>query len=114
MLARLPDGRRRQGVHGSAQRVTARRIGIALAVAAGLLTPAGAAGQHAQTADEKPGLDGTNASVGSIDLRGLAIETPTTAVYAAGSAMPLKLVIINNAQTDDQLTSITSPDIKGW
>lgn len=98
----------------SAQRVTARRIGIAIAVAAALLTSACAAGQHAQTADEKPTIDGTNASVGLIDLRGLAIETPTTLAYNPGSAMPLKVVIVNNAQQPDQLTSITSPDIKGW
>ena len=100
----------------SAQRVTARRIGIALAVAAALLSSACAAGQHAQTADEKPSLDGTNASVGAIDLRGIAIEAPSgsTVYYPAGADMQLKIVIVNNAEQDDQLTSITSPAIRGW
>jgi copper(I)-binding protein len=91
-------------------------MGIVVTVATALLTSACAAGQHAQTADEKPSLDSANASVGSIDLRGMAIEAPSgsTLYYPVGADMQLKIVIVNNAQTDDQLTSITSPAIRGW
>jgi hypothetical protein len=100
----------------SAQRVTARRIGVALTVAAALLTSACAAGQHAQTADEHSTIDGTSADVGGINLRGLSIEAPSgsTAYYPPGADVQVKLVIVNNAQQADQLTSITSPAFRSW
>jgi copper(I)-binding protein len=94
--------------------VTVRRLGIGLAVAAALLSSACAAGQHAQTADEKATLDGTDVSIGSIDLRALAVEPPVTNDYAPGSSPALKLVIVNSGATDDRLTGITSPLIGGW
>jgi copper(I)-binding protein len=107
-------------VHVKAEPVTLaksrRRIGIGLAVVVALLSAGCAAGQDAQTAGEKPSLDGVNASVGTIDLRGVMLEPPsgTTSFYPSGSDVALKLVIVNNAQQDDQLTSITSPVISGW
>ncbi|HVU93173.1 MAG TPA: copper chaperone PCu(A)C [Jatrophihabitans sp.] len=101
---------------GKAQRATARRVGLAAAVAAGLLTSACAAGQVAQTADEKPTLDGANAKVGQyITLGGTALETPTDGIsWAKDSNVPLRVVLVNSGQRDDQLTSITSPDFSGW
>ena len=100
----------------SAQRVLVTRIGVGLAVAAALLTSACAAGQHAQTANEKPTINGTNASVGSIDLRAIVIEPPsgTTPYYPSGSDMALKIVIVNNATQPDELTSITSTAVSDW
>lgn len=99
-----------------AQRATARQVGLAAVLAAGLLTSACAAGQVAQTAGEKATLDGTNVEVGAnITLGGLAIETPTDGVaWAKGSDVPLKVVLVNSGQRDDQLKSITSPEITGW
>jgi copper(I)-binding protein len=93
-----------------------RRIGIGLAVAAALFTSACAAGQHAATADENNTVDGTNASVGSIDLRAIVIEAATgsTIAYQPGSDMALKIVIVNNAGQPDDLTSITSPAFNDW
>jgi copper(I)-binding protein len=101
-------------VHVKAKPVTGRRIRIGLAVVATLLTASCAAGQVAQTADEKPTLDGTNASVGMIDLRALAVQAPTGTYYPSGSDLPLKLVIVNNSNQPDSLTSITSPVASDW
>jgi hypothetical protein len=98
----------------NAEPATVRRLGIGFAVAVALLTSACAAGQHAQTADEKATLDGTNVSVGGMDLRGLAIETPTGPSYAVGSDPQVKLVLINSGRATDTLTSITSSAVSGW
>jgi copper(I)-binding protein len=95
-----------------------RRLGIAAAVAASLLTSACAAGRHAQTAQERATLDGTYASVGSIDLRGLAIAAPSGPSYPAGSAVTVKLVLINSSTgrsaKSDTLVGISSPAFNGW
>lgn len=99
----------------NAEPVTARRLGLGVLIAATLFTSACAAGQQAQTADQKPTLDGTEASVGDLKLRGLVIEAPKSATsYAAGSNVPVKLVLVNTGQRSDTLTSITSSAIAGW
>ena len=101
----------------TAEPVSARRrvvAGVGVAVAAALLTSACAAGQDAQTANQKPTLDGTNVSVGAIDLRGLSIEAPSGVSYAPGSNPAIKLVLVNSGHSTDQLTSITSSDASGW
>jgi copper(I)-binding protein len=97
-----------------AQRVTKRRAGIAVAAIAALLTSACAAGQQAETAEESPTLDGTNADVGKIALRGLAIESPHGIAYQPGSSATVKIVIVNRGSSTDRLTSITSPAASGW
>ncbi|WP_375480699.1 hypothetical protein [uncultured Jatrophihabitans sp.] len=97
-----------------AARRAARRAGLAAVVAAALLSAGCAAGQHAQTADEKTTLDGTNASVGDMDLRGLAIQAPTGNFYAKGSGALLTVVLVNNGAKADSLTSVTSSAITGW
>lgn len=101
-----------------AQLVSARRaggkVGVAIVAAATLLTAACAAGQQAQTANQKETLDGTTAHVGSITLGGLAIQTPSNGSYSAGSDAPLRVVIVNSGGKPDKLTSITSPSITGW
>jgi hypothetical protein len=99
-----------------AEPVIVRRLGVILALAAAVLTSACAAGQQASTSNEKPTIDGTNISVGSMDLRGLLIESPTgsTPYYPAGSDASVKLVIVNTGQKADQLVSITSPAFSNW
>jgi hypothetical protein len=98
----------------NAEPVTVRRIGLGLAVAAALLTTACAAGQQAATANEQATLDGVNRTLGSIALRGLAIEAPAATSYAPGSSARLRLVIVNTGETTDKLTSITSSAASGW
>lgn len=99
-----------------AEPVIVRRLGVVLAVAAAVLTSACAAGQQASTANEKPTIDGTNISVGSMALRGLLIDAPTgaTPYYPAGSDASVKLVLVNTGQKADQLVSITSPAFSSW
>lgn len=93
-----------------------RRLGIGLAVTLALLTSACAAGQSAQTANQKPTLDGTLADVGNIALRGLAVEAPSGRLpyYPAGSDAQIKLVVVNTGSKADSLTSITSPVAGSW
>ena len=97
-----------------AARVTVRRVGIGLALAATLLASACAAGQKAQTANENETLDGTTARIGSITLAGLAIESPAAPTWPKGSDAPVRVVIVNSGQQPDTLTSITSPAFGGW
>lgn len=101
----------------TAEPVSARRrviAGVGAAVAAVLLTSACAAGQQAQTANQKPTLDGTNATIGSIGLRGLAIEAPSGPSYAVGSNPAIKVVLVNSGLKADALTSISSSEATGW
>jgi copper(I)-binding protein len=105
-----------RGVDLFAEPVTVRRVGIGLALIAALLTAGCAAGQQAQTAQQKPTLDGTYADLGPLKLRGIAIEAPSGAstAYSPGSAALMKLVIVNTGQRPDTLTSITSPAFSDW
>lgn len=105
--------RPRGGVAGTglSRRVAAR---LGAAVLATALTAGCAAGQQAQTANQKPSLDGTNATVGSIGLRGLAIQPPTGPAYDSGAAAALTVVIVNSGSKADKLTSVTSSAFGGW
>lgn len=98
----------------NAQRRTVRRIAVGLAVAATLATSACAAGQRSETSEELPTLDGINADVGKVALRGLAVLTPDAATYPKGSNPQLRLVIVNNGPSTDQLTSVSSSISTGW
>lgn len=93
---------------------TARRIAVGLALAATLGTSACAAGQVAETAQEKATLDGTNVDVGNIALRALAVQTPNAVNYAIGSNPQVMVVLVNNGQSADKLVSISSAVAGGW
>lgn len=100
-----------------AKPATARLVRIAAAVAAAaLLTSACAAGQQAITSEEQPTLDGTNGSVGSINLRGVTLQSPPSSAvnYPTGSKVAIRLVLVNNGSQPDTLTSVTSPAFKSW
>jgi copper(I)-binding protein len=93
----------------TALRGTRRRFAIGLVAAcAALATASCAAGRDAQTARESPTIDGVNTSVGTIDLRGVAVAPPSGATYPQGGSAELMLVIVNNGQQADQLTNITT------
>lgn len=85
-----------------------------VALSAAFLTAACAAGQQAQTANEKPSLDGTQGSVGSLQLEGVALHTPVGKSYAVGSSVPVSIYIANNGQSADTLTNVTSTAFSGW
>jgi len=88
-----------------------RRIGIGVAAAAGALLVLGgcAAGQHAQTADVVPVVDGVAANAGSIALRAVTVAAPAASGYAKGSNATLQLVIVNSSLGNDQLIGISTP-----
>jgi hypothetical protein len=100
----------------SAMPSTAGRIGRGLVLVITALVAAGcAAGQQAQTANEKATIDGTYGSVGKLDLRGVAIEPPTgSQPYAAGADVKLDLLVVNNGGTADSLTGVTSTAFGSW
>lgn len=87
---------------------SARRIGIgALAVAVLTLTGC-AAGQHAQTADEVPVVDGVMANAGPIALRAVTVAAPPADSFPVNGDAPMELVIINDGAADDQLEGVTT------
>jgi copper(I)-binding protein len=86
------------------------RVGAAAAAAGALLALGGcAAGQHAQTAEETPVVDGVAADAGPMALRAVAVAPPAGGSYAKGSSAPLQLVIVNDSTSDDQLVRVTTP-----
>ncbi len=96
------------------ERRFARRVAAVVVAAGTLLTAACAAGQDAQTADQKPTLDGTEADVGNLHLRGVSILPPSGTFYRTGSSARMRLVIVNSGATTDRLTSVTSPKVTTW
>lgn len=79
-----------------------------LAVCALVLTGC-AAGKKAPTSEETPAIDGTNASVGKLLLREVAIAAPKDGPsYAQGASATLQLVIVNTGAVADTLTAVTT------
>ena len=78
-----------------------------------MLTGACAAGQHAQTAEEKPSLDGTFGNVGNIQIEGVALHAPNGASYPSGASVPLAAYIANNGTTPDKLVKVESSAFSG-
>src|SRR3954465_5444942 len=104
-----------RGVDVKAEQVVVRRVGIAVAVVAALLTSACAAGQYAQSATERETTDGTSVKVGAMTLGGLALERPPNGIsYDRGADVRVNLVLVNSGGRNETLTSITSPAISGW
>lgn len=92
--------------------VSALRVAL-VAFGATVLTAACAAGQNAQTAVEKPSYDGTQGSVGQINLVNVSLHTPPGSGYAAGSDVAMTVYIANSAQSADKLTNVSSPSFPG-
>jgi copper(I)-binding protein len=98
-LARLPN-----------VRAQSRRIRVGVAAAGALLVLAGcAAGQHAQTAEETPVVDGVAANAGPMALRAVAVAPPVGGSYSKGGDAPVQLVIVNDSANSDQLVRVTTP-----
>jgi hypothetical protein len=94
---------------------TARRAGLTVTlIGAALVTSACANGQEAQTAQEKPTLDGTNTTAGNMVLRGLVIESPPTGKYSSGDDPLLRVVIVNKSGSADTLTGISGSAFSSW
>ncbi len=102
----------------NAEPATTRRRRVLLPAVAGLALAlslsACAAGRDAQTADQKPTQDGVNADIGTIALRGVAVQPPSGTSYKAGSNAQLSLVLVNNGSATDRLTAISTSAAGGW
>lgn len=101
---------------GIARRVGSVVVAVGAVVTTALSTAGCATGQHAATAEETPAIDGAIGTVGSIDLRGVAILPPDSgaASYPQGGNAAMTLVIVNTSTKPDTLTSISSPAASGW
>ena len=98
-----------------ARPVMARRIAAAvIAIAALAATSACAAGQHAQTAEESPTVDGTAGIIGALHLNEVAIKAPTDAAsYPAGAAVQVLAAIVNTGTSTDQLVGVSATGAGG-
>lgn len=101
-----------QGRRRRRSRAAAAALAV-LAIGAGGLSGC-AAGRDAQTAYQKPTLDGTEAQVGYISMNAMTIQAPTAKFYPKGSSAAMRVVLVNSGNTADTLTSISSPGFAGW
>ena len=89
--------------------------GVAGAVVlSGLLLSGCGAGQIAQTSGQVSATNGLNTSVGQVDLRDMQIAYPAApagpaALYARGTAAPVRATVINTGPVADRLVSVSSP-----
>jgi copper(I)-binding protein len=73
-------------------------------------------GQYAQTANQVPGVPGTNVNVGpngNIQLRNVVVAYDSPTGYPAGATAPLVVRIFNNGQDPIQLTGVDAPGAAG-
>lgn len=104
MLKQSPS---RRGPIGRAGAVV---LGTALSA---LLVAGCAAGQDAQTVNQRPPIDGASAAAGSIAVRAAGLASPEGTFYAKGDPAQLEMVLVNTGTSDDTLTSVTSPAAGG-
>ena len=72
------------------------------ALSAVVLTAACAAGQKAETALEKPTLDGTEGHIGQLSLVNVSLQSPDSAAYARGANVAMTVYIANAGDSDDK------------
>jgi hypothetical protein len=88
------------------RRSRGRRASRAVVAAAGLTMALAAcnAGQEAQTAYQKPGVDGANAQVGALALRNVRLSYPEGGLYERGGTARLEFVAVNEG--DERVTLV--------
>lgn len=89
------------------------RLGLGIAATAAVLLSGCAAGQHAATANELPGIDGTEADAGTMAVRAIAFAPPSGDSYSKGTDVPLEFVLVNTGRVEDKLLSVSSPNFAG-
>jgi copper(I)-binding protein len=85
---------------------SSRSVLAALALVGGAALVGCGAGQQAQTAEQRPTIDGQNASVGALALRDVAVDYPSAGVYKKGDDARLRLVIANDGDSSDALVEV--------
>ncbi|MCW2602194.1 MAG: hypothetical protein JWN61_329 [Pseudonocardiales bacterium] len=73
----------------------------------GMLAGCGA-GQISETAVQHPTVGGSNADLGEIALRNMQIQAPEAGSWATGDTVALTLTIVNNSDSPEDLTGITT------
>jgi hypothetical protein len=98
---------------GQIGRTSARpRFGMVAAAVLGaaVLMTGCAAGQHAQTSNQVPAIDGVGADSGQIGIRAAAVAAPQTGPsYQVGSDATLKLVMVNSGPSTVALQAVSTP-----
>ena len=92
-------------------RTSATTARLAVGVIAAAVTLAGcSAGQVSQMAMQQPAVNGTGATVGTIDLRNVHLRAPQTGDFIKpGTDVELLFVAVNGSPADgDRLVSVTS------
>lgn len=87
---------------------------VAISTAAIATLTSCAAGQHAQTAEERPTIDGYYGDVGRLTLGGVALAAPTGNTWPHGSTVPMSLYVANTSGQADKLVNVSSPSFTGW
>jgi hypothetical protein len=87
-----------------------RLIAVVASIASVLVIAGCAVGQHAETSEEVPVVDGVAGNSGPIGIRNAGVNPPSNGLnLPAGGTATLQLVIVNQGRQDDQLTSVTVP-----
>ena len=85
---------------------SSRSVLAALALVGGVALAGCAAGQQAQTAEQRPTVNGANVNLGALALRDVALEYPPDGVYEEGSDARLRMVVVNEATSSDALVEV--------
>ncbi|MFG1920584.1 copper chaperone PCu(A)C [Cryptosporangium sp. NPDC048952] len=94
---------------------TGRRAGtlVTLGVVGAFALTGCSSGQVAETAIKVAAIPGVDAAAGDVAVRNVVVSFPAEGFsWPAGSNVPLQLTLINNGNTGDTLTSVSS-DIAG-
>ncbi|GAA5118768.1 copper chaperone PCu(A)C [Haloechinothrix salitolerans] len=89
-----------------------RRLAVAtLGVAAGALLAGCSAGQITQTDTQLAAVNGGGATAGQLSVNNAAFAYPEDdqRVWLEGSDVPLTMTIVNNGESSDELSSISTP-----
>lgn len=97
-MTRRPTGRPRTAL------LAATLLGAAALVLSGC-----SAGAVTQTDTTISSVQGTEATVGQVLLRNITMDSGNQVVVPAGASVALRGTIINQALTDDQLLSVSTP-----
>ena len=106
---------------GTRRRIRDTVVAIIAAIIAATTLASCAAGQIAETSNEKPTLDGTFGVVGHIRLEGVAMKAPYVPsrssgmqYYVKGDAVPMRISLVNTGKSPDTLTKVSSSEFTGW
>jgi copper(I)-binding protein len=78
----------------------------ALALVGGFALAGCGAGQQAQTAEQRPTVDGANVNLYPLAIRDVGLEYPPDGVYEKGSDARLQMVVINQGTSSDALVEV--------